>query len=69
MPIQLDLFKEQDDIELYREEIRSLTKSQDKLRKAMFARHGELSKKYLELNDRFEVLERVLCKGKYGNLF
>lgn len=68
MLIQLDLFEKRTDIELLEDQIVLLEKALDKQRKGLFARHNELCKKYMELNDRFDVLERMLCKGKYGNL-
>jgi len=66
MLVQLDLFHEFSDIELLEEKFRLLEKSTDKVRKSLFAKHSALSKQYLELNDRFNVLERALCKGKFG---
>lgn len=61
--IQLDFFQEFTEIEVLQNQIRDMQKSHDKLRKALFARHGELSKKYIELNERMEVLEKNICKG------
>jgi len=65
MLIQLDLFETKTDMEHLQDEIDALKKSNDKLRKGLFARHGELAKKYLEINDRINVIEINLCKGKY----
>ncbi len=65
MLVQLDLFQEYSQVELLEQKINMLEKSMEKQRKALFARHGLLCKQYLELNDRFEILERVLCKGKF----
>ena len=39
-------------------------RSSDKVRKALFARHGELAKMYLEIHSRLEVIERNICHGK-----
>jgi hypothetical protein len=61
MLIQLDFFHEKTEIELFQEEISLLKKSQDKLRKALFARHGELAKNYLDLKERLEIIERNIC--------
>jgi hypothetical protein len=63
MIYQLDLFQDVSDIEILEERIRVLEKNEDKLRKALFARHGELVKKYLEINDRLNILEMNICKG------
>jgi len=65
MLIQLDLFKEFSEVELLEQKVNMLEKSMEKQRKALFARHGALCKQYMELNERFEILERVLCKGKF----
>lgn len=68
MLVQLDLFYEKTEIDILNERMIALEKTNDKLRKSLYARHGALSKQYLELNNRFEVLERVLCKGKFNVL-
>ncbi len=65
MLVQLDLFNEMTEIEILEQKVLILEKSIEKQRKALFARHGLLCKQYLELNERFEILERVLCKGKF----
>lgn len=66
MQIQLDFFEDLTEIEVLEEKFRLLEKSMEKQRKSLFARHGALAKQYMELNNRFDVLERVLCKGKFG---
>ncbi len=65
MLVQLDLFQEYSQVEILEQKIIMLEKSLEKQRKALFARHGALCKQYMELNERFEILERVLCKGKF----
>ncbi len=65
MLVQLDLFSEMSQIDILEEKVRLLEKSLEKQRKALFARHGALCKQYMELHERFEILERVLCKGKF----
>ena len=64
MLIQLELFDIRSETDILQEEIGELKKSQDKLRKGLFARHGELAKKYLEIHNRLEILEMNICKGK-----
>ena len=66
MLVQLDLFTEYSEVEILEQKVNMLEKSLEKQRKALFARHGALCKQYMELNDRFNVLERALCKGKFG---
>ena len=65
MLVQLELFDDKSEIDVLQDQVNELRKSQDKVRKSLFARHGELAKHYLELNERFDVLEKMLCKGKY----
>ena len=70
--LQLELFPdlEKDNVELARElnDVRLIAlatqKSADKVRKGLFARHGELAKMYLDLHQRLEVIERNICNGK-----
>jgi hypothetical protein len=60
---QLDFFVEYSETELIAMDFEELRKSQDKLRKALFARHGELAKRYCELHSRMEIIERNICRG------
>ena len=64
MLLQLDLFHDMTETEMLEERIRLLEASQDKLRKALFARHGELGKRYIELNDRLNIIEMNICRGR-----
>ena len=63
MAIQLTFFDEHTEERILELEMKKLAASQDKLRKALFARHGELAKKYVEMHNRLEILERNICKG------
>lgn len=60
--IQLDFFVEKTKEEFLEEELENLRKSHDKIRKSLFARHGELAKKYMELHERMDIIERYICK-------
>ena len=73
--IQLDLFQDleepiRDDTKILRQlnETREIAmntyRSSEKVRKALFARHGELAKMYLEIHCRLEILERHICQAK-----
>jgi hypothetical protein len=42
---------------------KEVKESGDKIRKSLFARHGELARKYTELHDRLVHLERHICRG------
>lgn len=60
--IQLDFF-ESDEMSELKHEMRKLKDSNDRVRKAMFARHGELAKNYFDLLQRLEIIERNICRG------
>ena len=59
--IQLDFFQV-DETVILRNEIKRMDESLNKTRRALFARHGELGKLYVELHARLEVIERNICK-------
>ena len=61
--IQLELFPE-DEVITLRLEVQKMKETTDKMRKALFARHGDLAKYYLDIAQRLEVLEKNICKGK-----
>jgi len=58
--IQLDLF-EKSELEEFLQELAKVRESNNKVRKSLFAKHGELAKNYVELHNRLEVLERNIC--------
>lgn len=62
--VQLDFFKthEESEIDALKAEVSKLRESQDKVRKAMFARHGELYKRQIDFEERLSCLERGICK-------
>lgn len=64
--IQLDLFKLpiESEMDALRMEMASVRASTEKVRRAIFARNGELTKRMLDLESRLEHIERGLC---YGN--
>lgn len=64
--IQLEFFAE-DSTESLKEEVRKLKESNDKIRKSLFAKHGELAKNYFELNDRMSFIERHICRKSQEN--
>jgi hypothetical protein len=59
--IQLSLF-ETDETVILRHKFNELKESQDKIRKGLYARNGELQKKYNDLLNRLEILERNICQ-------
>lgn len=65
MVCQLDFFTEQKtEVDCLREDVKDFKESNDKVRKSMFASHGELKRKYIDLNDRMQILERYICTGQ-----
>lgn len=67
MPIPLELYLlPEDNTELaqLKREIEHVDLSCHKIRKALFARHAELAKLYLEIHQRLEIIEANICKGK-----
>jgi len=53
MTCQLEFFNNEiTDLDMIRSDVQSVKESNDKVRKSMFARHGELAKKYCELSER-----------------
>lgn len=64
MACQLEFFSsEGSEIECLKEDVRIFKESNDKVRRGMFARHGELTRKYTELHDRLQILEKNICRG------
>lgn len=59
--LQLDFF-ESDETSIMKQEIADAHTSIGKIRRALFARNGELSKHVLDLTQRLEVIERGLCQ-------
>ncbi len=65
--IQSDFFTDVD-TQTLKEEVKKLKESNEKVRKSLFAKHGELAKNYMELISRLELLERHICHSHYADL-
>jgi len=64
MPYQLQFFPEQkNEIDCIRDDVKVVKESSEKVRKSLFARHGELARKYIELSERMQIIERNICRG------
>ncbi len=63
--VQYDFWKSQEESEMdaLRHEMAAVKASSEKVRRALFARNGELTKRMLDLEYRLEVLERNICKS------
>lgn len=59
--MQLMLYEETE-LEQLRREVKELRESANKVRRAMFARHSELAKMYIELKMEHEALMRAICR-------
>lgn len=66
LAIQYDFFEDPRDSEIsaLRKQVTEVKASSDKVRKAMFARNGELTKRILEVEYRLEAIERGICQKK-----
>lgn len=64
--IQLDFWEtpEESEIAALRREMTSLKASTEKVRRGLFARNAELTKRILELEYRLENIEKGLCYGR-----
>lgn len=65
LTIQYDLFlsKEQAELLSLKKEISDTKKSSDKVRKALFARHNELAKQFIDLKNEHDLIIKHICKG------
>jgi hypothetical protein len=63
MLVQLDFF-ETDETSVIKQEIINAHASIGRIRRALFARNGELSKQVLDLTQRLEIIEQGLCNAK-----
>lgn len=64
MACQLDFLEQElNEMECIKSEVKEVKESSDKVRKSLFARHGELSRKYSELHERMQIIERNICRG------
>lgn len=64
MIVQLDLFSVRSETEILQEQVNMLEKAMDRQRKALFAKQGDLARRYSDLQARMEIIEHNICKGK-----
>ncbi len=57
MELQLDFFEDVDSVEFFKKELITIVKSQDNLRRGLFARHGDLCKMIMGLREEVEGLK------------
>jgi hypothetical protein len=60
--VQLDFFEETD-LSIVKARMDKVEDSANKVRKSLFAKNGELTKKINELEERLSLLERNICHG------
>jgi hypothetical protein len=58
------MFEEIGEIEELKMQMSAIKESSDKVRRGIFVRHNELSRMYLELMRRMDMIERGICNGK-----
>lgn len=62
---QFDLFLPRpSELDYMKADFLALKESTEKVRKGQFAKIGTLTKMYLELVERLDILERNICRGK-----
>lgn len=66
LAIQYDFFKteEESELEALRKRVEEIDASSHRVRKGIYARHGELFKIINDLEDRLKIIERNLCKNE-----
>lgn len=66
VPIQLDLFREDDESErlALMEEVKKLKTTLDKVRKGTYARLNEHGRVIVEMASDLEILKRNICRGE-----
>lgn len=68
MAMQLDFFLgEKTELEALKDDIAGVKNSGDKVRKSLFAKYADLARKYIELHERMQIIERNICRGDEKN--
>ena len=69
MALQLDFIYDEgkEEIDFLREDVREIRASCDKVRKGIYAKHNVLQRKYNELLERMEIIERNICRNRWPN--
>ena len=60
---QLMLFEHQPSVDELREQVAAIHQKTEKVRKGIYARHGELTKMYLEVKAELETLKVAMCRS------
>lgn len=65
MIYQLDFWKSEEEsrLDTIVKNVESVKQSSDKVRRGLYARHGELYKKYMNLEERLHIIEKNICKN------
>jgi hypothetical protein len=63
LPIQYDFFESEEESEMstMKKLIENVKNSSDNVRKGIFARHGELYKLFMDVDQRLKIIEKHLC--------
>ena len=62
--VQLDFF-EPYTLSVLKNDLEVVKKSNDNVRKGIFARHNQLLKMYNDLQDRLQIIEKNICQGTF----
>jgi len=65
MAYQLNFLEEEKtELDYLKDDVKEVKESGDKVRKSIFAKHAELARKYIELHERMQIIERNICQAK-----
>ena len=69
MALQLDFIYDEGKTEFYflKEDVREVRASCDKVRRGIYAKHNILQKKYDELLERMNIIEKHICRNPWRN--
>jgi hypothetical protein len=59
MTVQLDLFNPKSEMDLIREELKQVRERSDNVRRGLFARHNELAKIYMRIEEDHEKMKNL----------
>jgi phage shock protein A len=56
-----DICRHEKEVDKLKKEMDAAIESTHKVRKGIYAKHAELAKKYLDLHERMQIIERNIC--------
>ena len=65
LAIQYDLFEERpSEVDELRMQVKAYKESSDRVRRGIFAKHGDLVKRMMDIEGRMQAIEKGLCQSK-----